>query len=94
MTEWKPVVGGRAMFDGVLPCVLVNQVNERTWGAVSGERYIRVQTFDLAEHPDDARHRRLLEAARDLVNCGYDLKTVTRLQSAVQAIDQAEADHA
>ena len=54
----------------------------------------RIRAAIAADDAELARLRRLLEAARGLVNRGYDLQTVTRLQSAVQAIDQAEADHA
>ena len=69
----------------------------RQGGAPSSEPAVSpllAELAELREHPDDARHRRLLDAARDLVNRGYDLQTVTRLQSAVEAIDQAEPDHA
>lgn len=95
MAEWKPVVGGRAMLHGE-PCLVMALTSDARAevGRVGWGLRPLVPLSDLTEHPDDARHRRLLEAARDLVNCGYDLQTVTRLQSAVQAIDQAEADHA
>lgn len=109
--EWKPVVGGRAIYTGATTkqlatgqaCIvrwihrgdLYGASCERLAMVVAGEVIADVDADSLREHPDDARHRRLLEAARDVVNRGYDLKSVTRLQSAVHACDAAEEpDHA
>ena len=95
--EWQPVVGGRAMLgDDAVTVLYRSLLGDRTWVAPHTWEgsIVSCDANDLTEHPDDARHRRLLESGRDHVNRGYDLQTVTRLQSAVQAIDQAEADHA
>ena len=93
--EWRPKVGSRALLHGA-PCY-VTYLDDRRYIAEVAQpsmELVEVSIGYLTEDPDDRRARRLLEAARDLVNRGYDLQAVTRLQSAVQAIDQAEADHA
>lgn len=99
MAKWRPVVGGRAMLEGKVVLTVARYDDPwgrgDAWDVVGVDATIkRVDTRMLAEHPDDARHRRLLAAAREVVNYGYDLKSVTRLQSAVQACDDAESTDA
>lgn len=63
--EWKPVVGGRAMLHGE-PCLVMALTSDARAevGRVGWGLRQLVPLSDLTEHPDDARHRRLLEAAR------------------------------
>lgn len=70
MAEWKPVVGGRAVWRGPHLEVVVREFRQDGKALVvftdehadppSGW----VSAYQLTEHPDDARHRRLLDAAR------------------------------
>lgn len=110
MNEWKPVVGGRALWAG--RTVLV--VQHLPWGdwlimVRGGDR--RVYATDLREHPDDRRARRLLEAAREVRaalgalergedrpltedECERLTEANLELRAIVAEIDQAEASHA
>lgn len=110
MTEWRPVVGGRCVWDGRVALV----VGILPWGdwiiiVPDGER--RVGADSLREHPDDRRARRLLESAREAGKTWAAMRgakapklqalvkmehaaAIKDLRAIVAEIDQAEADHA
>lgn len=62
--KWQPVVGGRAMCAGRTCLVMMLTGDDRAEVAMLGWGLRQlVPASDLSEHPADARHRRLLDAA-------------------------------
>lgn len=105
--EWQPVVGGRAIYTGATTkqlatgqaCIvrwihrgdLYGASCERLAMVVAGEVIADVDADSLREHPDDARHRRLLEAARLALDALRDPSAGAAV--AEVALDWAIAEH-
>lgn len=88
--EWQPVVGGRCVYLGNDAVVVEYRSGYATAKVECAGPRIPVDVADLTEHPDDARHRRLLEAAREVERAALAWSNIDADRCAA---DRARGEH-